>query len=138
MNFCYSFRIFPISLWFSATITACSKRLLSFSATFLFFIDGIYCCFLAFYLIRRIVIWSTTIWIHFATFLIQQINMIRYKLTTFHWFQIILIASLKWIIKLFYNFIFFIINHDFHVVIFWMHYTLFIIIYSRNIPIYYC
>ena len=34
----------------------------------------------------------------------------------------------KWMIKLFYNFICFIINHNFYVMTFWIHYLLFIII----------
>ena len=39
--------------------------------------------------------------------------------------------------KVFYNFICFIINHDFYVITFWMHYALFIITYGRNKMIYY-
>ena len=54
-------------------------------------------------------------------------NKIEDKLTTFHWFHIILTSIVKSIKKFFYNFICFIIHHDFYVISFWMHYTLFII-----------
>ena len=60
-NFCYSFRILP---WFNVTVIAFWKHLLSF------FIDEVYCCFLFFYLIRRVYIWSFTIQIYFMTFII--------------------------------------------------------------------
>ena len=50
-------------------------------------------------------------------------NITKDKLTTFHRFQILLISVFKWIKKLFYNFTCFIINHDFYVITFWMHYT---------------
>ena len=51
---------------------------------------------LFFYPIRRIYIWSTTIWIYFMTFIIQLMNIIEDKITTFHWFEIILISIFKW------------------------------------------
>ena len=38
----------------------------------------------------------------------------------------------EWFKKVFYNFICFIINHDFYVITFWMNYTLFIIIFGKN------
>ena len=38
----------------------------------------------------------------------------------------------EWFKKFFYNFIWFIINHDFYVITFWMNYTLFIIIFGKN------
>ena len=37
-----------------------------------------------------------------------------------------------WFNVFFYNFIWFIINHDFYVITFWMHYMLFIIVFRRN------
>ena len=57
-------------------------------------------------------------------FMIQLMYIIEKNLTTFHWFQTILISNFNWIKKFFYNFICFIINHDFHVITFWIHYTL--------------
>ena len=39
----------------------------------------------AFYPIRKIFIWSTMIQIYFLTFVVQQINTIKGKITTFHW-----------------------------------------------------
>ena len=47
------------------------------------------------------------------------------------------ISIIKWIKKSFYNFIGFIINLDFDVITFWMHYTLFIMICGRNKVLYY-
>ena len=81
----------------------------------------IYCCFM----------WCTTIWIYFMTLIIQYMHIIQGKLTTFHRFQIILISTFKWIEK-FYNFICFIINHDFYIITFWTHCRLFLIIYGRK------
>ena len=48
----------------------------------------------------------------------HDLNITEDKLTTVLWFQIILISIFKWIKKFFHNFIYFIINHDFHVIIF--------------------
>ena len=64
---------------------------------------------------------------------------IKYKLTTFHWFfQTILISFLEWSKKFLYKFICFIIKHDFYIITFWMHYTLFIIMFGRNKVNCYC
>ena len=57
-NFCYSL-VFVTAYW---------KNLLSF------LIDRIYCCFFVFHPVRRISIWSTTIWIYFVTFITCRIN----------------------------------------------------------------
>ena len=57
------------------------------------------------------------------------------KLTTSHRFWIILISVFKWIKESFYNFICFITNHEFHVITFWIHYMLFIIIIFREIKL---
>ena len=62
-------------------------------------------------------------------------NIIEEKLTTSHWFfQNILIFIKEWVKKKNSNLMCFIINHDFYVITFWMHYTLFIIIviFRRN------
>ena len=69
---------------------------------------------------KRIYIWSTTVWIYFMTFKIQ------------------IKIYFKWFKKLFYNFLSFISYLDFYVSTFWMHYTLFIIIYAKNKAICYC
>ena len=83
-------------------------------------------------------IWSTKILVYLMTFLTQEMNMIKYTLPPFHWFQIILISIFKWIKKFFHNFTCFIIHCDFYIVIFWMYYMLFIIFYGRNKGIWYC
>ena len=105
-TFYYSLRVF---LAFFRIQRGCYSALRTFV---LFFIDGIYYYFFVF-LSNIIEIWSTTIRIYFMTFIIQQINLIEDKITIFHRFQIILISIFKWIKKLFYNFICFIINHYF-------------------------
>ena len=65
-------------------------------------------------------------------------NVIKDIFTTFHGLQIIFISISECFEKFFYNFICFIINHDFYVITFWMHYTLFIMISRRNKIICYC
>ena len=55
----------PIFWWFSTIVTACWKHLLLFSN------DGVYCCFFAFYPIRRIYARSIKIRIDFMTFVMQ-------------------------------------------------------------------
>ena len=62
---------------------------------------------------------------------INEMNIIKDKLTTFHLFQFILISISEWFKKFFYSFICFIINHNFCAITFWMHYRLFIIIYRK-------
>ena len=54
---------------------------------------------------------------------IQQLNIIEGKLTTSYWLQIILISILNE--STIYNIICFITNHDFCLIIFWIHYALF-------------
>ena len=54
-------------------------------------------------------------------------NTTKYEITTFHWYFQPNLISRKWLKKLFYNFIFFIINHHFYAITFWMHYMLSII-----------
>ena len=62
------------------------------------------------------------------TFIIQWMNIIKSKLTTFHWFQIIFESFFC-----FHNFICFIINHDFYGITFWIYYMIFITItFKRN------
>ena len=84
------------------------------------------------YPIRRTYICSTRIQIYFMTFTIQWMTIIEDKLTTIYQFYIILISVFKLTKDFFDNFICFIINYDFYVINFWIHYTLFIIIYRRN------
>ena len=70
-------------------------------------INAIYCCFFVFYRIRRVCIWSSTFKIYSMTFLSQQINIIKDKITTFHsCFLSNLISRKKWLKAFFYNFIF--------------------------------
>ena len=58
---------------------------------------------------------------------------IKYEIPTFHWyFQPNFITRNKWLKKFFYNPICFIINHDFYVITFWMHYTFSIVIFRRH------
>ena len=70
-------------------------------------INAMYCCFFVFYLIRRVCIWSTMFKICSMTFILQQINIIKDKITPFNWcFLSNLIFKKKWLKALFYNFIF--------------------------------
>ena len=83
------------------TVAVYWKRLFSF------IINAIYCCFFVFYLIRRVCIWSTMFKICSMTFILQQINIIKDKITAFNWcFLSNLIFKKKWLKALFYNFIF--------------------------------
>ena len=70
----------------------------------------------------------------FLTLIVNYHNIVQIedKLTTFNQFQIILISVFRRIKNFFYNFICFITNHDFYVVGFWMHDTLFTINLVRN------
>ena len=112
----------PIFLWFNATVTTYSKH----------FLWKFYCCFFVFYPVRRIYMWRTTIWSYFIPLILQKKNIIEEKLTTFHRFPIISILFFEWFKKFFYNFIFFIINNDSYAITFWIHCSLFIIIFRRN------
>ena len=124
LNFVILYGPFLISSWFSATVTAYWKHLLSFLSM------GIYAFF---YPIRRVYLWLTTYWIYFMTYVIQQMNTIKDKITTFHWcFRSNLISIKKWFKKFFDKFIYFIINYEFFVITLWMHCKLFIIVFRRN------
>ena len=60
-------------------------------------------------------------------------NTVKDKLATFHWFfQLILIFFFELFRKFFYNFICFIIHHDFYIATFWMDFTCYIIINFRR------
>ena len=64
-------------------------------------------------------------------------NIIEDKITNFHqFFQIIFIYIKEWFKKLFSNFICFVINYDFHVITFWMHYTLLMILFLEEIKLF--
>ena len=94
---------------------------------------GLIVLFFVFHWIRRMFIWSTTFQIYFMTFVMQKINRINDKISIFHWnFQPSLISIKKWFKKFFANFICLIRNHDFCIIILWMHYTLFISVFKRN------
>ena len=67
---------FLITSWFNATVTAYWKHFLSFL---------LMVCFFVFYPIKKIYIWYTTIRIYFMTFILQYMNLIEDKLSTFHW-----------------------------------------------------
>ena len=70
--------------------------------------------------------------LYFMAFVIQQKITIKYEITTLHWrFQAKLITGKKLLKKFFYNFIGFIVNHNFYVITFWMDYTPFVIISRR-------
>ena len=93
---------FPIFSRFNGPIAAYWKALI--------IIDRIYCCFFAFFSIRRI--WSATFQIYFMTFVMQQINTIKDKIITFYrFFLAYLISRRKWLKKFLNKFIWFIINH---------------------------
>ena len=107
-----------ISSWFNTTVTAYLKHLLSF-------------------LLMRFIV---------AFFFFIQSGEFVYDPSRFGFtlwrntktIQIILICIFKGLKKLFYDFICFIINHNFYTITFWMHYMLFVIIYGRNKVICYC
>ena len=63
-NFCYSLRIF----FYFFLIYDCYRVLKAFV---IIFFDRVYCYIFAFYPIRRIHIWSTTIGVYFMEFIIQ-------------------------------------------------------------------
>ena len=66
-----------------------------------------------FHPIKRVYIQSTKYF--FMSFVVQLMNTIKYEMTTFYWpFQPNLISRKNWLKNLFYNFIFFIINHHFY------------------------
>ena len=95
--------------------------------------DKICHCFFVSHPIRRIYIWSINIQIDFIKFPIQLINTINGKITNFQWcLEPNLISAKKLIKKLFDNFIYFIINHDFYVNTLWIYYTLFTSVFRRN------
>ena len=88
---------------------------------------------------QRIYVWFTMTQIYLTTFIIELMNISKGKFSIFHHrLRIILIIIFTWIKKLFYNIIWFIINHDFYVITFWIHYMLFIIICGKNKVNYYC
>ena len=81
----------------------------------IFFSDRVHCCFLVFYPIRRIFLWSNTFKINYMTIVREEMNTARYEFSTWiHWcFQLTLISTNKWLKKLFCNLTWFIINQDF-------------------------
>ena len=104
---------FFISSWFKATVTGYWKHFLSFYWQNLMLLF----CFI----VNQENIYDSP---SFG----WKINIIEDKVMNFNgFFQIILISIKEQFKKFFYNFICFIINHDFYVITFWMHYTLFII-----------
>ena len=109
--FIYKGSIFVILFRFFSYFFHYLTQLSSVSKAFIIlFIDGIYFCFFNFYQIR------SPYMIHHYLDLFYEIyniwiNIIQDKLTTFYWFQIILVSIFKCIKKVFYNFICFIIHH---------------------------
>ena len=98
------------------------------SIYYLFLLIGFIAAFLFFIQSEELIYDPPTIRIYFMAFIIQEMNIIKGKLTTSHFcFQIILISVTEWFKKFLETFICIIINHD------WMHYMLFIIIiFKRN------
>ena len=82
-------------------------------------IERIYCFIQFFYPIRRIYIWSTTIRIHFITFIIINGQSQREN--------IYLSSTICLIINLYL-----IINLNFYIISFWLDYTIFIISLKKN------
>ena len=73
--------------------------------------------------------------------IVQQMNTIKDKLAPFHWcFKPNLISKKKWFKRssITYNFICFSINHDVYAITLWIHYTLFINVFSKNKVSCYC
>ena len=97
-----------------------------------FAIDRIYCCFFVFYPIQE------------NQYLIHRNPDLCYDIynamNEHNWRQTqslssilnYLISIFKWIKKLFYNFLFCIVNHNFYSINLWFHYTLSLIIYGGN------
>ena len=106
---------FPISSWSNVTVPTYWKHLLSslligFIIAFLFFIQS-----------------GESIYDPLLYDIYNAINDHNRRQNHYlSWFQIMLISIFNWIKKFFLNFICFVINHDFYVITFWMHYTLFI------------
>ena len=91
------------------------------------------------YLIRGIHIWLTTIRIYFMAIVTQQMNIIKYKITTFYLcFQPNFIYFKKRFKKFFDCFICFIVSRNFYVITLWMYYMHFIIVFRRNKVNCYC
>ena len=102
--FFYILREFSsIFSWFNATVAAYWKHLLSS-------LIGFMVAFLFLYPIERIYIWSALFQIYFMTFALQQISIIKDKITTSRWcFQTNLIS-----------------------IALWMHFTLFTSVFKTN------
>ena len=131
-NFCC-----PLWIFFGFLMT--KRDYYSILKTFvIFFIDRIYCCFSQFlsnqenlYMIYHD---SDLFYNIYST--INKHDQRQSCCLLLFW--IIFITIFKWTKKLFYNFICFIINHNFYGFTFWMHYMIFIIICGRNKIICYC
>ena len=93
---------------------------------------GFIVAFFVFYPFKRTNIWPTKIQICFITFVIQQNNNQRSNYYCSMLFQKQIDIYKKWFKTLLSNFICFIINHWFYVIILWMHYTLFISVSRRD------
>ena len=94
-------------------------------AFIILFIDGIYCSFFVFYPVRRTYIRSTSFKIYYK-WTQSKIKSIPYiDVSNPIWY-----LEKKWLKKFFYNFLWFIIKYDFYLIIFRMHYRLFIIMFS--------
>ena len=73
------------SFWIPLNFSKIYCNSYSILKTFIICIFQIYCCFFLFYPVWRISIWTTTFKIYLLTFLIQQLNWIKSKITSSHW-----------------------------------------------------
>ena len=124
-----SCRFFLISSWFNTTVTVCWKHLLSFLLT------GFIAAF--FFLSSQESLYTIYHGLDLFYDVYNTINNQTHKTKTnslpFINFSKLFWKFIKeWFKGFFYNFICFIINYDFYVITFWMHYTLFIIVFRKN------
>ena len=112
---------FLISLWFNATVTAYWKHL-----SFLLIGFIIYCLFVFFWNQENLIMIhhnSNLFYVIYNTINEHNQGQTHYLLLILSYFDIYF-----WVNQKVLNFISFIINHDFYIFTFWMHYMLFIIV----------
>ena len=102
-------------------------------------IPKIYNSFFLFYLVCRINILTVTLKMYFMTFAIHQLNWLKNKIISSHWFfYTSSISWTKWLKEFINNLICIIIRCKFYIVAPWVHYTLFFSVFWRNIVNCYC
>ena len=126
------FNIWYFLLWISWILHGLMQQLLHTEN--IIFIFRIFCCYFIFYSVCRINIWPPPSFkIYLVTFIIQQLNRVKNKITPSHWrFKTNLVSWKKWPEKFINNFICIMIWHKFYIVTFWVHYKLIINIFKKK------